>query len=48
MQINARTYTQIHKPTLVRGGGRGVDGTPPRSFDTLQYFETILLLVKNL
>ena len=26
--INPWTYTQIHIPTVVQGGGRGVDGTP--------------------
>ena len=29
-------------------GGRGLDGTPARSFDMLQYFETIFPLVENL
>ena len=24
--------TQIHTPTVVQGGGRGVEGTPPREF----------------
>lgn len=28
--------------------GRGVDGTPPQSFDMLQYFETFLPLVESL
>ena len=38
--INPRTYMQIHTPTVVQGG---VDGPPPpRLFDMLQYFETIL------
>ena len=38
--INPRTYTQIHTPTVVQVG---VDGPPPpRLFDMLQYFETIL------
>ena len=37
--INPRTYMQIHTPTVVQGG---VDGPPPRLFDMLQYFKTIL------
>ena len=46
--INPRTYKQIHTPTVVQGGGGGVDGTPPGVFDMLQYFETILPPVENL
>ena len=50
LQFNPRTYTQIQIPTVVRrgGGGAGVDGTPPQSFDMLQYFATILPLVESL
>ena len=29
--INTRTYTQIHTPTVVQGGGE-VDKTPPHHF----------------
>ena len=37
---------QIHTPTVVQ---EGVDGpSPPRVFDVLQYFETILPLVESL
>ena len=35
VNFNPQTYTQIHIPTMVQGGERGVgvvDGTPPRSF----------------
>ena len=46
-RVNPRTNRQIHTPTVVRGGG-GVDGTSPRVFDILQYFETILPLVESL
>ena len=35
-----------HRGTM--GGGRGVDGTPPKVFDILQYFETILPSVESL
>ena len=38
--INPRTYMQIHTPTVVQGGW--MDPPPPRGFDMLQYFETIL------
>ena len=38
--INPRTYSQIHTPSLIQGGGGGV-------FDMLQYFETILLLAES-
>ena len=37
---------QIHTPTVVQGGG--VDGPPPRVFDMLQYFKTILPSVESL
>ena len=30
--INTRTYTQIHTPTVVQGGGGEVDKTPPHHF----------------
>ena len=30
--FNLRTYTQIHIPAVVQGGGGGLDGTPPQSF----------------
>ena len=50
--INTRTYTQIHTPTVVQGGGGGggggVDGTRPRVFDMLEYSETILPSVEGL
>ena len=40
------TYTQIHTPTMVRGGGGGGwMETLPIVFDMLHYFETILPLV---
>ena len=47
--FNPRTYTQIHTPTVVqgRGGGCGVNGTPPDFFDMLQYFKTILPLIES-
>ena len=35
-KLNPRTYTQIHTPTVVQG--RGVDGTPPRSFSYVAVF----------
>ena len=46
--INPGTYMHIHTPTVVQGGG--VDGPPPppRVFDMLQYFETILPSVESL
>ena len=44
--MNPRTYTQIHTPTVVQGGG-GVEPLP-RVFDMLQYFEMILPLVESL
>ena len=41
VQINPRTYTQTHTPTVLQeGGGAGEDGT--------QCFETILPLVESL
>ena len=44
-----RTYTQIHTPTVVQGGGGGgVDGTRPRVFDILEYSERILPSVESL
>ena len=43
--MNPRTYTQIHTPTVVQGGG--VEPLP-RVFDMLQYFEMILPLVESL
>ena len=49
--MNTRTYTQIHTPTVVQGGGggvTGVDGTRPRVFDMLEYSETILPSVESL
>ena len=46
---NSRTYTQIHIPTVVRGGGGvGVIRPFPEVFVMLQYFETILHLVEIL
>ena len=45
-------YKQIHTPTVVQEGeevgGGGGNGTPPRIFDMLQSFETILPLVESL
>ena len=35
-------------PRLDGAGGGGGDGTPPRGFDILQYFGTILPLVESL
>ena len=47
--INPWTYTQIRIPTVVHGGGDGwMDPPPPRDFDMLQYFETILPSVESL
>ena len=46
--FNPWTYTQIHTPTVVHGGWEGLDGTPPRSFDMLHDFETILPSSENL
>ena len=37
---------QIHTPTVVQEGVHGP--SPPRVFDVLQYFETILPLVESL
>ena len=44
--INPRTHMQVHTPTVVQGGG--MDGPPPRGFDMMQYFETILPSVESL
>ena len=44
--FNLRTYTQIHTPTVVQGGG-GMEPLPG-VFDMFQYFETILPLVESL
>ena len=46
--INHRTFTQIHTPTVVQEGGGGWMEPLPGVFDTLQYFETFLPLVKSL
>ena len=46
--FNPRTYTQIHTPTVVQGGGGGWMEPLPGVFDTLQYFKTILPLVESL
>ena len=48
--FNLGTYTQIHTPTVVQGGGGGGSWMVPlsRVFDMLQYFETILPLVESL
>ena len=48
--FNPRTYTQIYTPIVVQGGGGGGSWLmdPPRVFDRLQYFETILLLEESL
>ena len=46
--INPWTYTQIHIPTVVQRGGGGGWMEPPRDFDMLQYFETILPSVESL
>ena len=47
-QLNPRTYTQVHNPTVVQGGGGGGDRAPLRVFALLQYFETILPSVESL
>ena len=46
MYVNSRTYTQTYTPTVVQEG----DGwtPPPRVFDMLQYFATILPSVESL
>ena len=46
VHINPPTYKQSHTPTVIQG--RGVDGTPPWVFLTLQYFEKISPLVESL
>ena len=46
-KINPRMYTQIHTPTVVQGGGGEGMEPLPRVFDMLQYYETILPLVKS-
>ena len=49
--FNPRTYKQIHTLTVVQGGEGGSWGSMesfPGVFDMLQYFETILPLVKSL
>ena len=43
-QGRARKFTP---PPWYKGRAKGMDGTPPRSFDVLQYFETILPLVQS-
>ena len=45
MYVNSRTYTQTYTPTVVQEGG---GWTPPRVFDMLQYFATILPSVESL
>ena len=50
-EFNPRTYTQIHTPTVVQGGGGGGAGwiePIPAVFNMLQYFETIVGLVESL
>ena len=47
IKLNPPTYTQIHTPTLVQGGGGWMEPLPG-VFDFLQYFETILPLVESL
>ena len=42
-----RTYTQIHTPTVVRGGG-GAGWMEPLPSVMLQYFKMILPLVESL
>ena len=42
-----RTYMKIHTPTMVQEGGGGGPDRPPRVFDMLQYFETILPSAKK-
>ena len=39
LQINTRTNTQIHTPTVVQGGGGGgeVDRTPPHQQDEVHF-----------
>ena len=51
ISINLRTYKQIHTPTTVvqrGGGGEGWIEPLTGGFHMLQYFETILPLVKSL
>ena len=43
--INHRTFTQIHTPTVVQG--RGVDGTPPRSFWYVAVFRNVFAFSKK-
>ena len=38
IHVNPRTYMQIHTPIVIQEGWMD----PPRVFDMLQYFETIL------
>ena len=37
LQINTRTNTQIHTPTVVQGGGGEVDRTPPHQQDEVHF-----------
>ena len=46
--MNPRTYTQTHTPTVAQAGERGWMEPLHGVFDMLQYFETILPLVKSL
>ena len=45
LYINPRMYTQIHTPTVVQGGVN--EPPPPRVFDMLQYFKTIVPSVES-
>ena len=46
--INPRTHTQIHTPTEEQGGEWIPPPLPPKVFNMLQYFETILPLVESI
>ena len=45
--LNPRAYMQIHTSTVIQEGWMEFP-TPPRVFDLLQYFETILPSVERL
>ena len=48
MNLNPRTNKQIHTPTVVQEGGRGLMEPLPGVFNMLQHIETILPLVESL
>ena len=45
-EVNTRTYTQIHTPTVVQGEGAWMEPFPG-DFDMLQYFEMMLPLMET-